>query len=450
MPVKIVRKCSCCKTPNTNKINCPLNDKAAKPNKKTHILANKLTVCLSSKKQMKTSKKQMKTSKKQMKTSKKTSTVSNKIPGKTITLNDKVILIEDIQLFKYNVSGSGTKSNDVLNKKRENLMVYLFNMTANDAFFSDQKWGNMWAEYYSKITNHKDNLLLKHDKKYISVKLKAGSSNYDFEGTLYNSVSDTNKIKLKLEYKHQGGFDKLPQIYQKDNIGLPLFEPAYWLYFYDCIPSILSNFGISVNMKLHSLPEEIETYRKIIKFAPHPKKKSSEEGYEDSWKEWCRSKSQTKHHHASNLIITLRTLSGTQGDVLDKLVEKNLNDYWGLVHANLNSGILSTIETHIRMKQGIGSGADTSSSKIFIFYSYKSDDWDFQDITTIDSLLLDKDVAKSKIVLKRSNTHLIIPTLAGNHLDFLLRWKNRKGVCLPAWQISLKINKHNEKKLIEF
>ena len=50
MPVKIVRKCSCCKTPNTNKINCPLNDKAAKPNKKTHILANKLKVCLSSKK----------------------------------------------------------------------------------------------------------------------------------------------------------------------------------------------------------------------------------------------------------------------------------------------------------------------------------------------------------------------------------------------------------------
>ena len=371
----------------------------------------------------------------------------------------KKISVEHIEyLEKKNIKGDNKFVNDI----REKVIEYLLNMKEDDTFLTTAgPYQALWKDFYEKIQPHKTYILILAGLPGGSIHAKnvGETKNFDFDITVIPGERDldeqgqpiTTSRKIKLEYKHQGGFKEIPQFYQKDTIGLPIFNPSYEEYFFkEAIPKIIDMFPASEEHPNYFTDElktlqkqvlsdtdsdlyrdELEEYRRIVKQKPCDiGKKSGEDGYNEAYVARIRAKGRTANRYASELVAILRTISHTSEEDkqrLDTFVDEFTEQYWKTIQSTLTEEMVQTIQAQL---------IQTQTGKNYMFYNREDKNWIIK--TLPDPLNLTTDL--SKISIRKSprgkNWYLIIPTELGNTVHFLLRWKNRKGVILPAWQIS--------------
>ena len=284
---------------------------------------------------------------------------------------------KDIVLFK--TAGVGRGSNDDLNKRREKVLLFLYNPPPE--FQKDPYWVEMstkWREMIRKM----------YDGPYDDVKivLKAGRGfNHDMEIVFMKSKVPVHTVKA--EFKHNAkSIDNLPE-YFSPAANKPYFDVNYGDYFYDKYLDRVCNLSEEARRLKPTKPN----YTKVL--------------YQNVY---------TK----DPLFTCLKNQEVDPVFYREKqdLVRMSIKDY-------LNT-YASTLKRNLLSKDML----DRQSGKIFIL-------WDLNNFR-IDSIRDEEMMIVSAEEIKNNNT-LIAVSKAGTKHEMLLRWKNHLGVLYPAWQISL-------------
>jgi hypothetical protein len=267
--------------------------------------------------------------------------------------------------------------NDKVNKMREEL---LYKMLNNDNI----KCCDKCKPQYLKL---KENLKSKfndiYNRRYdkIDVKPKGGRGcKCDFELTFYYQ----NKIKniINLEFKY--GTNKItgcPQF-----LNQPAKECTYHKHWYDTgLKELCKKYKINLI--------DYEIYEKYIF---------------NNYK-----KNTTKNHEFFNTLYDMDIKGSEFKKEKDKLVKKSIKDYLEKYKIDY-----SYWENKFREQQ----------NKVFLlckngkFYVDKFDE---------------KELKLNKTYHIKNNNTIVLQTKTNSKIHMLLRWKNRIGVLLPAWQIKL-------------
>jgi len=295
----------------------------------------------------------------------------------------------DVSDIKSMVMTASRHKNDHHNKKREALLTQL--LTLDKSYFEDESSGKQWTALKTKWTELISRLCEEPFSEVV-VQQKAGRGHhYDFHVTytlLPKEHTETLPIlEKKLEFKHNCcSLSKLPQflsLSEKQSlfISTPCYAEDYYNHYIErylaCDPEI-------------TVPKPCkEDYLRMVystNYDIHPFFRCLYE----------RSKFRVKEKNAivNESIHCFLQKYGDQID-LEKLTDK--------------------FQT-------------TQKDKIFVLWDLKqfhTDQFDTNDLTLV-----------SNLGLHRKNALVIKSTTCIFHL--LLRWRNHKGVLLPAWQISLK------------
>ena len=286
---------------------------------------------------------------------------------------------------------TGTSSrgkNDFSNKKRETILTQLLNL--DSSYFEDEEYGSQWAALKVKWSDLLSRIC---EVPYTNVMVepKAGRGHhYDFHIT-YKKDEHTIREK-KVEFKHHcSSIARLPQFLslsakQDFLMDAPPYAEEYYDHFIDRYLACDSEITIAKPTK--------EEYLKMVyttNYDIHPFFRCL----------YDRSKFYEKEKNAvvNESIRTYLTKYMDRID-LDKLSEKFQN---------------------------------TQTDKIFVMWDLKqfhTEQFDEQEL----KLLTNEGVYRGNVLVLKSKTCIF---------HMLLRWRNHKGVLLPAWQISLKQHKRS-------
>lgn len=292
--------------------------------------------------------------------------------------NNETLLVSDIDVM---TQIADRNKNDANNKKRELILSTV--LTLGDSYLNDPVYGERWKDLQQKWKTTLDRIC---DKVYdrIIIDTKAGRGHhYDFHVTYING--DTTVDEKMVEFKHNcSDISLLPQF-----LSLPdkqdVMESSYASYFYDhylakyvtCDPEITCD-----------IPSK-ENYMKMV-----------------------FSTNYDIHPFFRQLYDRDTFFKKLKDDVVNESIAKYLTSY----HSTLD---ITKMSEKFKL---------TQKDKIFIL-------WDLQQfhIDRIEdhelTIITNEGVKNNNTIVLKSNTCIY---------QMLLRWRNHKGVLLPAWQISMR------------
>jgi hypothetical protein len=288
--------------------------------------------------------------------------------------------ITDINVM-FDVS---TKSNnDNSNKLRELLLERIFTHIPEE-YFTDETYGKKWTTVRTEWHNFIKATYPDHDR--FAVKRKAGRGfNYDFEITY---MKDDFILQQPVEFKfNTPNLYKLPQVLSLGCLPNVFLTESYQEYFYDGAlrDYVALDPGITV-----AIPEK-SVYMKCVT---------------------------SSNYDCHPFFQMLKTREPVEKDKKAEIVDKSIQTY------------LETYGAEIRVPEVMKKIQESQANKVFAM-------WHKGTFTSDNIILSPEDVTTTRFHGITKNTiRLQMPDRREFHM--LLRWKNHKGVLLPAWQISLK------------
>jgi hypothetical protein len=305
------------------------------------------------------------------------------------------IHLQDIDLFFNSRTEGGKGQNDDSNKKRELVLTNLF--TLDPSYFEDVSYGCKWTDLKIKFWNYLKNNFEKNPinegKTYdeIEIKQKAGRGhNYDFVVFFKSNKQIIYKI-AKLEFKSGKSFENIPQFLSIATSNtkfqfIPSAIPYEDVYYQSYLPEVVKLLDTDIVIP------DIKTYKRLVKGTKRETHPLFDALYNADQDELFKK--------SKNMIV-----ANSITDYLENKMKKE-EIIWDVIQQKFN---------------------ESQSGKIFMV-------WNGVDFTesefTEDDLKL-----TGNFSIKNGNT-LVFPTVNNNNINFLLRWKNRNGILLPAWQIS--------------
>lgn len=367
----------------------------------------------------------------------------------------------------------GRSTNGKNNNYREILIPLIMN---NDESIRQYKENPLWTYWFNLAEHFKGRLLVALtndgylddntlDNYNIIFKQMGGSKySYDFEVTLTYKATG-KELTVPVEYKHQGSFEQLPQIYQKSNVKEPLFSSdvtPYWKYYWDYYLSIKydTKQGKEKERTLSKISPTLSAaeYKKLVGYSIPNKKYWSErklgskiEGsealkrvnsiYRRLDEAYERSKTKDEELKADFKLIT-------------RQAKESINEYLSLIkdYLSINEeekvSILQKLTGILKKKQyayGI--------PKYYMFCDCRMIKLDGQELfkyiwhvsTTGDDYTMTKMTGIRNSVLEFKSGQ-------GNTFTLNLRWQNRSGITNPSWQVKFipsRELKEKNKRLVE-
>ena len=281
-------------------------------------------------------------------------------------------------ISKFTKVNAGRHFNDTNNKIRENVITRLWNPPSE--YIADSNHGLLWIDVSAKFKTIISSLC-KFPFDDVIIKKKAGRKfNYDFHLLFMN-----NKVCVHeeyIEFKHNAKtICEIPQYLNlSENVGFMPYH-SYSEFFYDQYIEKLCNLA---NLEV---PDK-DKYMKFI--------------YQNSY----------------DKLPFFRKLKDAEASIKkekSKLVNESISRYLEKYSAILNLQMLNHAIVRTQTKQYL-----LWDGKEFHLDKFSEDE---MKVISVDSV-------------KNENTLIINSNTEARH-HMLLRWKNRKGILYPAWQIKL-------------
>jgi hypothetical protein len=316
--------------------------------------------------------------------------------------------------LKYNISdinyfftNSTRRNNDLINKKRENILIDLINNDVsiiNDDYINNDEYGEKWKLIKNNINNFLKNKY--ENLKSIKCVKKAGRLfNYDFDFII--TKHDNTVIKEKYEFKYGAlSVELQPQFVSLGNID-KYFDIDFTSFHYN-------NYLFNI-CKLYNITKpEFDIYKKEVN-SSNPK---------------CLEKLQSFYYNGcKNSSKYIRNgLFKEKTNKCKELSKTSIKEY--LNTANLKINIL-----HKKLEE-------SQDDKCYILC--KDGIFNYQ---KIDPKNYKINTDKPPII--SNNNSLDFTTVNGKIIRILLRWKNGNGVAFPALQIKNIIPKVKTKTVKE-
>jgi hypothetical protein len=322
----------------------------------------------------------------------------------SITIVDDID-INDIDLFVKSAKGSSRDNNDCNNKKREKILSILpiLPKTTNknyQQFLKDERWTSVYTKFMELLNC----LIEKEGKEYDRVNLihKAGRShNFDFE-VLYYKDEKVVYIVEELEFKNgcNNMETQVPQqLSLQTNSEYGNFVKKFGLYdeyFYEnYLPKIMECYQTN-NVVLPSIPSLCE-YKKLVKGI---------------------------NYDAHPLFITMKHNEKKVTSIKSKLVDESIDKYLKGIHKDAID--FDSIQKKLQHSQG---------NKTFVLWDTKN--FNVNHVKK-DELQLNRQFQLKYGKNSLANTLVLHTENKNKSWEFLLRWRNHKGILNPAWQIKLR------------
>ena len=293
--------------------------------------------------------------------------------------SSQMISVESIQAF---FSAAGRAENDAKNAVRESVLEMILTPAAADFAVVSEQWSTVRAGW-------RDALGLAEDQE-VSVKKMAGRKhNYDF------SVVPEGGVAMKVEFKcgaGVAGLADLPQILSlsgnfdllREGAEVPLYAEHFYKNF---LPIYLEADGGDDELR-SALPEK-DKYMKLVH------------------------QSNYDRHPFFRRLYDRESVAKAEKSAI---VDQSISSYLLLAAGELDLEKLSA------------KLAASQSGKRFVMWDSRAYCFSKHEISEEDLRLVElAEVTKNSIV---------VAAASGQRYKMLLRWKNHKGVLLPAWQIS--------------
>jgi hypothetical protein len=307
------------------------------------------------------------------------------ILSRSVSFVRKMISSQSIQAF-YVSSVRG--ANDSNNAVRENVLAMLLTPAA-EAHIIDPEHGERWS---ALRRGWREALGLAEDAAAPAVKKMAGRKyNYDF------SVVPEDGATMKVEFKSGAGLkdlSDLPQILSLSgnfDIWRPQGEegvPLYAEHFYkNWLPIYMDADGGDEGLR-DALPE-LDKYMKLV----------HQSNYD-------------RHPFFRRLYDREEINKKEKSDIVDQSISSYLL---------LAAGELDLTKITAKL-------VESQSGKRFVM-------WDSRAHKFSTRQLVEDDLRLTELVEVTKNS-IVVAAASGQRYKMLLRWKNHKGILLPAWQIS--------------
>ena len=372
-------------------------------------------------------------------------------------------------------SKPGTKSNnDRINKIRENLIIFLSNIPSDHPYLTNP----IWKKYYDQVVNIKNYFITNfgdEDTKEVLIHGMGGMGySYDF-GVKFMKEDNTIQKIMALEYKHQAGWEQLPQFYQ-----IPIAKTNILCAAMSTFPQFLFDTGIVekqinlLNSIMDVVPQDIKNkYGSQIKPLDYDNwlkcvSKIDSPGFsdfddKDFWK---------KIDNNTNLFFRIgRHLikcdcegsycnpTGTctpemnqKADTFRRISKLGIHTFLCEFNNKVTATDLANLEDKIRTKQGTKEidTIEVGKGKSYMFID-KNNNWFIE--PSPDVWKLDKDPSKIQIWGTSGNKNFVsnidIPLISGNKLTCKIRWQNVEGLFNPSLQISAELTEQHRKFMFD-
>lgn len=307
------------------------------------------------------------------------------------------IFVSDINEFFC--KNSGRENNDKNNKKRENVLANVIDMPSTHPYLQDSTWGSQWCEIQDKFTRllndkaYNENPKICFDKIDITHK---GGRRYNFDLKVDFTKDSTSVYKIpKLEFKNCKSFEHLPQFLSLSTES-PIqpfvnCESYADFYYHNYLPSIVELYE-PYTFELPSL----KVYKKLVQRTD------------------------------SKVLPIFNEMKTREKDIdkktMSQIVDRSGHEYLKIFGKKEFFNIVA-LDKKIQTSQ---------AGKTFVFWdgdTFKEEPIDLErlKLTGINHLKVNKNGLYNSIVCD---------TKTGDYVNFLLRWKNHKGIQNPALQIS--------------
>lgn len=315
------------------------------------------------------------------------------------------IEVDDIDLFVKPSKGNTRDRNDCNNKKREKILSILPTLTTtNNLKYKNFLKDDRWKFVYDKFMDMMQSIIDKEGKEYNNLELvhKAGRGhNYDFQVLFYKDGNIIHTLE-QMEFKNgcKNITTKVPQ-----HLSLPVSSEygnfiqkigLYDEFFYE---EYLQKVIKCYNAKNIILPPllSLADYRKLVKSVD------------------------AKIHPLFHMMKINESKVKTEKS---KLVDESIDMYLRQVHKDTID--FDRIQKKLNASQG---------NKTYVLWDSKNFNVDY---IKKDELNLNKKFDLKYGRNRLANTLILHTENPRKSWEFLLRWRNHKGVLNPAWQIKLK------------
>ena len=290
----------------------------------------------------------------------------------------EVITLEDINLFTQSGAGTGRNANDANNKKREAILVGLFNGMYTE-FLADSRWSALKAVFHHALEEIglSGGLSAPFD---ITVVKKGGRGfNYDF-------LAIINGREFRVEFKSGGtSVTDIPE-YFNPAADKPFHSELYAQFFYrNYLPQI-----VALKPEL-GLPSEAVYMAEI--------------------------------HKNSSRVNFFKKLKEAEDD----------KQFYSQKSAIVKASITAFLESALGLTNLSAITAEfqrSQENKWFLLYE--------AGVFRHDQIKPEELIAASVAGIRNGNKLIIQSAAAGTRHEMLLRWKNHLGILYPAWQIDMK------------
>lgn len=377
--------------------------------------------------------------------------------------------------IKYLDRKPGAKGdNDRMNKIREKLVIFLFKIPSDHPYLTKP----IWKKYYDQLVNIKNYFITNfgnEDTKEVSI-IPMGGQNYSYDfGVKFMKEDNTIQKIMALEYKHQAGWEQLPQFYQ-----MPIANTDILCADMPSLPKFLFDTGI--------VEEQINLLNSIMDLVPQDiKNKYGSEIKPLNYDNWlkCVSKMESpglsdyddktfwkKIDNNTNLFFRIGrhllkcecegsycnptgtcTLEMMQKAEKWKRISKlGIHNFLCEFKNKVRAADIANLEDKIRTKQGTKEidTVEIGKGKTYMFID-KNNNWFIE--PNPDVWKLDKDPSKIQIwgtaQTKNFVSNIDIPLQSGNKLTCKVRWQNVDGLHNPSLQCNAELIEHYRKFMFD-
>lgn len=355
-------------------------------------------------------------------------------------------------------------SNDRINKIRENLIIFLSRIPPNHPYLNNSTWKN----YYDQISDIQKYFISSfgdEETNHILIQGMGGMGfSYDF-GVKLMKKDNTIQKTMALEYKHQSGWEKMPQFYQfsvaNTNI-LCAAMPSFLQFIFDT--GIVEKQVYLLNSIMNVVPQDIKNkygseikplkYENWLKCASKMESPGlSDFDNKDFWR---------KIDNNTNLFFRIgrhlikcdcegsycNPTGICSPEIQQKAASFRLISKLGIhtflceLKNKLTTTDLANLEDKIRTKQGTKefNNIGVGKGKLYMFID-KHNTWFLE--PSPDVWQIDPDPTKLQIWGTSGTQNFVsnidIPLTSGNKLTCKLRWQNVEGLFNSTLQISAEL-----------
>jgi hypothetical protein len=321
---------------------------------------------------------------------------SGKRKIKLLITYNPVVNINDIAIFDpNNIVGGGKGNNDKNNKLREDVLVLMSQMPLSHNFMANTKWQEMKAKFDNTM-RELFTLLADKDEVYdkvILTKAAGRGHNHDFAATFLSEGKAIKQID-KLEFKTSIGnssLENLPQVLSlATNTSHFCVGEKYESFFYDnYFRKVLDCYGCKMSS---AVPTKQDYLKQVAKST-----------YDGIFLEMKKQEQEVLNEKSDLCDASIDAYLNTIGS-------ENFNSAW------LESKIISSQDKKYFL---VWTGEEFVIKTIPLSHMKLAQQICFK---------ANKKGFKKSIVVSSSD--------AQAQWELLLRWRNHKGIKMPAWQIS--------------